>query len=259
VGAVQIKTTGSTDSCAICERRLLRGERSDTFLHSGTREIVCELCVPRAVEMGWIREGSDSAPARGRIGWARREGDRRSLGARLFRRDRQEEPELLVPEEAAPLMEQPLVDDSGPVDPFVREPAPVPAPPTSEFELPQPPSPYREDRGVHAVPTNADMKGARAIEIFNGSVQPPTIVGLSKTLGAPLVSVLPSETEGSIVRIVIAWELSWYRYEVDLADEAAGARLIAQGPELTDLSEAERNPNAVCDQNGLLHTAVQAA
>lgn len=254
--AVQIKTTGQTESCAICERRLLAGENSDTFLNSGTRRVVCELCVPRAVAMGWIREGSDSAPARGRIGWARRDGGRRSLGARLLGRGSADEPELLVPEEAEPLMEQPLAEE--PIDPFVAEPPPPPPAPTSEFDLPQAPSPYREDRGVHAVPTNADMKGARAIELFNSSIQPRTIAGLSKTLGAPLVSVLPSETEGSIVQIVIAWELSWYRYEIDLADEAAGPRLVAQGPELADLAEAERQPNAVCDESGMLHTAVQA-
>ena len=254
--AVQIKTTGRTESCAICERRLLPGERSDTFLHSGSREVVCELCVPRAVEMGWIREGSDAAPARGRIGWSRREGSR-SLASRLLGRRPKEEPGLLVPEEAEPLLEQPLAEDA--VDPF--EPVHAPEPPTqpaSEFALPQSPSPYRADRGVHAIPTNADMKGVRAIEIFNLSIQPRTIAGLSKTLGAPLVSVLPSESEGSIVSIVIAWELSWYRYEIDLANEEVGPRLIAQGPELADLSEAERQPNAICDESGLLHTAVQA-
>lgn len=111
---------------------------------------------------------------------------------------------------------------------------------------------------MQAIPTNAEMKGVRAIEIFNISVQPRMIAGLSKTLGAPLVSVQPSETEGSIVSVVIAWDLSWYRFEIDLADEAAGPRLVAQGPELADLNEVERQPNAVCDENGLLHTAVQA-
>ena len=253
--AVQIKTTGSTESCAICSRRLLPGERSDTFLHSGSREVVCELCVPRAVEMGWIREGSDSAPARGRVGWARREG-RRSLGSRLLGRRPKQEPELLVPEEAEPLLDQPVAAEQP--DPFEPVSGPAPDPVTSEFELPSAPSPYREERGVHAIPTNADMKGVRAIEIFNGSVQPRTIAGLSRTLGAPLVSVLPSESEGSIVSVVIAWELSWYRYEIDLANEVTGPRLVAQGPELADLSEAERRPNAVCDENGLLHTAIQA-
>ena len=256
MAAVQIKATGGTESCAICERRLLAGERSDTFLHSGSRETVCELCVPRAVEMGWIREGSDAAPARGRIGWGRREGSR-SLAARLLGRQPKEQPELLVPEEAEPLLEQPMAEEAP--DPFEPVPAPVPEHrPVSEYEPPQAPSPYREGRGVHAIPTNADMKGVRAIEIFNLSVHPRTIAGLSKTLGAPLVSVLPSESEGSIVSIVIAWDLSWYRYEIDLANEEVGPRLIAQGPELADLSDQERQPNAICDESGLLHTAVQA-
>ena len=57
----------------------------------------------------------------------------------------------------------------------------------------------------------------------------------------------PSATEGSIVSIVVGWELSWYRYEVDLADEEAGVRLVAQGAELTELEVEDQAPNAVAD------------
>jgi hypothetical protein len=67
-----------------------------------------------------------------------------------------------------------------------------------------------------------------------------------------MVSVLPSETEGAIVSIVVGWELCWYRYEVDLADEAAGVRVSAQGGELSELAEAERVPNAAADERGRL-------
>ncbi len=55
--------------------------------------------------------------------------------------------------------------------------------------------------------------------------------------------------------IVVAWELSWYRYEVDLADEAAGVRVIAQGAELGELDEADRAPNATADAQGELTLA----
>ena len=81
---------------------------------------------------------------------------------------------------------------------------------------------------------------------------------LARTLGAPVVSVRPSAKEGSIVSVVIAWELSWYGYEIDLADERAGARLIDQGTELDQLDELDRTPNAVADSSGMLHTAVEA-
>jgi len=73
------------------------------------------------------------------------------------------------------------------------------------------------------------------------------------------VIVRPSATEGSIVTIVIAWELSWYRFEVDLADEAAGVRATGQGTELEELEEEDRSPNAIADEFGALHAAVQPA
>ena len=43
------------------------------------------------------------------------------------------------------------------------------------------------------------------------------------------------EQSGSTVAIVVAWELCWYRYEVDLGDEAAGLQLVGQGMELEEL------------------------
>ena len=52
--------------------------------------------------------------------------------------------------------------------------------------------------------------------------------------------------------IVVAWELCWYRYEVDLGDEAAGARLVAQGSELDELADVDRLANASADERGEL-------
>ena len=55
----------------------------------------------------------------------------------------------------------------------------------------------------------------------------------------------------------------WYqtpvRFEVDLADEAAGVRHTGQGAELEELDEADRSPNAIADETGELHAAVQPA
>jgi hypothetical protein len=64
--------------------------------------------------------------------------------------------------------------------------------------------------------------------------------------------VLPSDVEGAIVTIVVGWELCWYRYEVDLADEAAGVRVSGQGAELSELTDAEQLANAVADDRGRL-------
>ena len=57
---------------------------------------------------------------------------------------------------------------------------------------------------MHAVPTNADLKIARAVELFNVSEHPRTVGGVARSLGAPVVAVRPSQTEGSVVTIVVA-------------------------------------------------------
>ena len=67
------------------------------------------------------------------------------------------------------------------------------------------------------------------MELFNVSEHPRTVSGVARSLGAPVVAVRPSQTEGSVVTIVVAWELSWYRYEVDLGNEAAGVRVDRAG------------------------------
>ena len=51
------------------------------------------------------------------------------------------------------------------------------------------------------------------------------------------------------------WELSWYRFEVDLSDEAGGARRVAQGAELAELEDHERIVNATADDRGRITVA----
>jgi hypothetical protein len=43
--------------CEICERRLLRGEEPASFLDQDKLMQVCELCVDRARQAGWVRAG----------------------------------------------------------------------------------------------------------------------------------------------------------------------------------------------------------
>lgn len=221
-----IVTNGPVISCDVCGRTLLRGEHADVFLHGGARRTVCELCTQRASNEGWIREGLDEAGVRG--GSDGRRG--RSLLGRL--RQRRPEPARAATPPEAPAQHAP-------------EPPPEPRPP--------------QPRSVHAVPTNADLKMARALDVFNASSHPRTVAGVARSLGAPIVAVRPSPTEGSVVTVVVAWELSWYRYEIDLADEVAGPRITAQGAELADLDDHDQIPNAAADEHGELHLVVQHA
>jgi hypothetical protein len=222
VNRKSITTSIPAVSCDVCGRTLLRGEQADVFLAGGTRRNVCELCTQRASHEGWIREGLDDATVRSRA----HNGRSRSLLARLRQRRA----------EAQAMHEQ-----------IEAEPDALPEP------LPQ------EPRSVHAIPTNADMKMARALDLFNASAHPRTVAGVGRSLGAPIVAVRPSLTEGSVVTVVVGWELSWYRFEIDLADEAAGPRITAQGTELAELEPADQVPNAAADEHGLLHLVVQHA
>jgi hypothetical protein len=226
VNRKSISTSTPVVSCDVCGRTLLRGEQADVFLAGGTRRNVCELCTQRAAHEGWIREGLDDAAVRSRA----HNGRSRSLLARLRQRRA----------EAQALHEQLEAEQAGDGQ---RAPEPLP----------------QEPRSVHAVPTNADMKMSRALDLFNSSAHPRTVSGVARSLGAPIVAVRPSLTEGSVVTIVVGWELSWYRFEVDLADEAAGPRITGQGTELAELDPADQVPNAAADEHGQLHLVAQHA
>ena len=240
-----ITTSHAVVSCDVCGRTLLRGEHADVFLHGGQRRMVCELCTPRAAHEGWIREGLDDARVRDR-------GERRSRS--LLGRLRTRLSEVPQPAEEAPAPgEEPVYEEAPPLEPVHEAPPPVVQPEEPVYEE-APPA-----RNVHAVPTNADLKIARAVELFNLSEHPRTVSGVARSLGAPVVAVRPSQTEGSVVMIVVAWELSWYRYEVDLGDEASGARVTGQGTELAELPAEDRVANVRADEGGFLHPATELA
>jgi hypothetical protein len=238
-----ITTSHAVVSCDVCGRTLLRGEHADVFLHGGQRRMVCELCTPRAAHEGWIREGLDDARVRDR-------GERRSrsLLGRLRTRLTEVPPPAEAPDSAPPVAE-PVYEELPPEEPVYQKPPPVVEPEEPAYEEPPP------ARNVHAVPTNADLKVARAVELFNASEHPRTVSGVARSLGAPVVAVRPSQTEGSVVMIVVAWELSWYRYEVDLGNEAAGVRVTEQGSELDELDPDDQTANAAADEAGRLHLA----
>lgn len=93
-----------------------------------------------------------------------------------------------------------------------------------------------------------------ALDVFNASEFPRRVAGVARSLGPPAVSVRSAEHLASVVRIVVAWELSWYRYEVDLSEEEERlARALGQGTELSELEREELEANAQADDSGALH------
>jgi hypothetical protein len=83
-----------------------------------------------------------------------------------------------------------------------------------------------------------------------------TIGGIARTLGEPWVSASPLHEAPSEVSIVVAWELSWYRYRVDLGDADDPVTLLAKGQELEELDESMRDWNATAMADGKLAVGV---
>lgn len=216
----QITTAHDPVVCEVCRRTLLRGEAPTAYLADGRRVQVCDLCEPRAAHEGWIREGVAQDPSA-----LERRRERGSLLRRLRGDSRG-------------ARRAPITSSHSVVAP---DPRPVHA--------------IAEERQVHGVPTNDQLKIERAIDTFNASGLPQRMTGIVRSLGAPVVTVRPSAVEGAIVRITIAWELAWYRFEVDLGDESAGVRPVARGNELRELAADELEATNALDAEGRIVAA----
>jgi hypothetical protein len=118
----------------------------------------------------------------------------------------------------------------------------------------------REPQEVHAVPTSREGKIERALELFNASEHRRTIAGVGRALGEPWVTAtaLGDGPTAHEVGIVVAWELSWYRYRVDLDDADQAVLLLDRGDEVEDLGEQLRAWNVAADADGRLALAVEA-
>jgi hypothetical protein len=111
----------------------------------------------------------------------------------------------------------------------------------------------RDPRHVRAVPADPESKVQRAMELFNDSEHSRTVAGVVRSLGLPSVSAGASAKTPSEVRLTVAWELSWYQWAVDLAEEGEPVRAIGQGAEIAELDGPAREWNAHADEEGLLH------
>ena len=63
---------------------------------------------------------------------------------------------------------------------------------------------------------------------------------LARTLGQPWVRALPDPNQSSAVSVLVALELSWYRYRVDLGDEADPVMMLDKGEEIDQIDESLR-------------------
>ena len=224
-------------ACDVCHRTMLKGERAEPYLTpSRERRLVCQLCAPRAQHEGWIREAaSPEMPARPQRPPERRGFLRRRRGSA---RDEAEVTDL-PPEQPAQTsgMVERIDDEEESRGILGRRPRP---------RSPRPRSP----RHVKAVPTNAQLKIGRALELFNSSEHLRTVAGIARTLGPPDASASTSKDSAAEVVLTVAWELSWYQFGVDLSDGREPVRLRNQGQELSELPEHAQDWNCVVAADG---------
>ena len=249
----ELRPTHDQIVCDVCERTILKGERTETFLApGGHRKTVCELCTDRAHAEGWIRESAHGdLPAS-----LRRPEPRRGLFNRMRRRRDDGSLPAIDPNGAgAYAADPPPPSDIAETVEGYYEPEPEAAPAPA---APPPRSQPKDPRHVRAVPTNAQVKVERALELFNQSEHPRTIAGIARTLGEPWVSAMPLEDTPAEVALVVAWELSWYRYQVDLGAEHDPVTLVDKGHELDELDETLREWNATAVADGRIGIGVRS-
>ncbi|HVX34119.1 MAG TPA: hypothetical protein VHA80_13360 [Solirubrobacterales bacterium] len=133
-------------------------------------------------------------------------------------------------------------------------PAPAPAPDASPAPLPDP-----AGRGMRPRRLQPDLSPTsrfeRAIARFNSSDAGRTAAGLTRTLGAPSVSVGDLAGEEDIVRITVAWELTWYQWGVDLGDELRPVFELDKGYEVAEIDAAARQWNASAHEGRIVLVA----
>lgn len=244
-------TETAEKTCAVCQRRLLLGERSNVFLsQEGAEVTVCELCKDRAEAAGWKRPGEadDRPSATGR----RRRRGRGELLSGLMGRGQRERPEraerrgsgserkgrttgsqeAIVPDESAPASE-----------PTGVAPGPDPAPEARKT---------RTKTALSHSAAGPDL--SEAVTAFNGSENRRTIAGLSRSLGEPKATVIAVRTGGGATgaRLTVAWELAWYQWEIGPGKRGPAVRQMAKGETIDQLRAADRNWNLEMATDGTL-------
>ncbi len=217
-------------ACAVCGRRLLAGERPCTYVsRDGEEATVCELCKPRAEAAGWLRPEEAA-----------------ELGASGALRERRRPRGQLL---------------EGLLARFDVARGERAAAPQGRSEVVAPPGERTAPVGaISASASPAAAELAEALRNFNFSDHRRTVAGLTRTLGAPRAGAQAIETAGGVpgFRITVAWELTWYQWEVAAGAYGIEVRESGKGETIDQLRAESRDWNLLAGNDGTLHLRAAA-
>jgi hypothetical protein len=207
---------GADPTCEVCGRTMLKGERTRRYVSpDGEQREVCDLCRTHVEAERWVRAGrADVRPPP--------EAEPAANRARQWVAERAARARLALEETGRRAAEGAR------------------------------PKPERTGPRVQSGPDTPERRLRRALEEFNESEHRRTVAGLTRSLGEPRVAAVTPVDAPHDVRLTVAWDLSWYQWEVRLADEPARVRSVAKGSEVEQLAESDRHWNARADGDGRL-------
>ncbi len=231
-----------------------------------SKQVVCIHCRSRAEASGWIPKAlaetlAQEPPGRARRGQALRERlgratsrartsarGARDAAARKTQTPAGQEPE--APEArgaAAKHAQKPAREKSrSPQGERPKRRAPKQAKPRPKRE-PAARTGERKPRPRRG----PDALMRRAVERFNRSEEPRKVAGLIRSLGEPHAGVRADQGR-QLALVTVAWELSWYQWEVNAEGNGEPVREVGKGKEMSELAEDARAWNAAAAEDGTL-------
>lgn len=232
------------ESCSICGRRLLQGEHVNWYVApDSSRRAVCELCVPRAERVRWVREREGEEVVQLRPTRSERPGLFKRISEFFGAAEVAEEDDFAVSVERPDQEQRRRKRAARRQGQQGERLAPEPVPPP---------------RAVAAVPTEPEAQLELGLELFNRSQFPRTIAGLTRSLGTPMVAAV-NAADGTAVDIWVGWDLAWYSYRVTLADPTEPVEQSGRGNDVDELVTVVRGWNADADGFGRLFIPGEAA
>lgn len=258
-GAEERLRAGTERKPGFFARLFVRPEQADDDLRemapppSGRRRATHELETERYdVEAEWRGDPDDEG--------AQRPSRRRRLTGRFAPAPLGRSADLPAPD--APPAANLRAPDAG--APGVPEPeaSPAPAAPAPDAAASPASLPDPAGRGMRPRRLQPDLSPTsrfeQAVARFNSSDAGRTVAGLTRTLGAPSVSVGDLAGATDEVRVTVAWELTWYQWGVDLSDELRPVYELKKGFEVEEIDPSARQWNASAHDGRIVMVAPRA-